>query len=164
MSIQNSTMFFKPCGVKLLTKDVNYDLLSLSFNKRCFFQVNFLMNASFENAAFIRGWCLFHISLPKYGVYKGAVFKRGNSVKYFTSVRSVGIILWWWWFGGGGSHEMFTNREGGPTIFLLLPGGDQKFNRVFHPVSTTPPPPRELKNDNSLMQLEQFFWKISSIF
>ena len=55
-------------------------------------------------------------------------------------------------FGGGGlrggSHEIFTNREGGSTIFLLLPGGDQKFNRVFHPVSTTPP--RELKNDNSL--------------
>ena len=68
-------------------------------------------------------------------------------MKYFTSVRSVGIILWWWWFEGG-SHEIFTNREGGPTIFLLLPGGDQKFNRVFHPVSTTPP--RELKNDNSL--------------
>ena len=41
--------------------------------------------------------------------------------------------------GGGGSHEIFTNKEGGPTIFLLLPGGDQKFNRVFHPVSTTPP-------------------------
>ena len=97
MSIQNNTIFFKPCGVKLLTKDVNYDLLSLSFNKRSFFQVNFLINAAFENA---------------------------------------------------GSHEIFTNREGGPTIFLLLPGGDQKFNRVFHPVSATPP--RELKNDNSL--------------
>ena len=69
MSIQNNTMFFKPCGVKLLTKDVNYDLLSLSFNKRCFFQVNFLINAAFENAVFIREWCLFHISLPKYGVY-----------------------------------------------------------------------------------------------
>ena len=73
------------------------------------------------------------------GVYKRAVFKRGNSVKYFTSVRSAGIILWWWWFEGGRSHEIFTNREGGPTSFLLLPGGDQKFNRVFHPVSTTPP-------------------------
>ena len=55
--------------------------------------------------------------------------------------------FWWWWFEGG-SHEIFTDREGGSTIFLLLPGGDQKFNRVFHPVSTTPP--RELKNDNSL--------------
>ena len=43
---------------------------------------------------------------------------------------------------------MFTNREGGSTIFLLLPGGDQKFNSVFHPVSTAPP--REVKNDNSL--------------
>ena len=49
---------------------------------------------------------------------------------------------WWWWFERGGSHEIFTNREGGSTIFLLLPGGDQKFNRVFHPVSTTPPPVR----------------------
>ena len=59
--------------------------------------------------------------------------------------------VWWWWFEGGGLHEIFTNREGGSTIFLLLPGGDKKFNRVFHPVSTTPPPPRELKNDNSLI-------------
>ena len=47
--------------------------------------------------------------------------------------------FWWWWFKRGGSHEIFTNREGGSTIFLLLPGGDKKFNRVFHPVSTTPP-------------------------
>ena len=58
-------------------------------------------------------------------------------------------------FGGGGlkggSHEIFTNREGGSTIFLQLPrgGGVQKFNRVFHPVSTTPL--REVKNDNSLI-------------
>ena len=59
--------------------------------------------------------------------------------------------FWWWWFEGG-SHEIFTNREGGSTIFLLLPWGDQKFNRVFHPVSITPPPPRELKNDNSLSE------------
>ena len=60
--------------------------------------------------------------------------------------------VWRWWFEGG-SHEIFTNREGGSTIFCCLQGGDQKFNRVFHPVSTTlppPPPPRELKNDNSL--------------
>ena len=62
--------------------------------------------------------------------------------------------FWWWWFEGG-SHEIFTNREGGSTIFLLLPGGDQKFNRVFHPVSIPPPPPRELKNDNSLKDLRQ---------
>ena len=61
--------------------------------------------------------------------------------------------FWWWWFEGG-SHEIFTNREGGSTIFLLLPGGDQKFNRVFHPVSTTPP--RELKNDNSLNNIDHF--------
>ena len=48
----------------------------------------------------------------------------------------------------------FSQIERGSTIFLLLPGGDQKFNRVFHPVSTTPPPPRELKNDNSLSSSE----------
>ena len=71
----------KPCGVKLLTEDVNYDLLSLSFNKRCFFQVNFLINAAFENAAFIREWCLFHISLLKYGVYWRAAFIRGRFLK-----------------------------------------------------------------------------------
>ena len=74
-------MFFKPCGVKLLTKDVNYDLSSLFFNKRCFFQVNFLINAAFENAAFIREWCSFHISLPKYGVYWRAAFIRGQFLK-----------------------------------------------------------------------------------
>ena len=86
------------------------------------------------------------------GVYKRAVFKRGNSVKYFTSVRSADIILWWWWFegGGGASHKIFTNREG-TNNFSAASKGDQKFIRVFHPVSTTPPP-RELKNDNSLSQ------------
>ena len=53
---------------------------------------------------------------------------------------------WWWWFDGG--HMKFSQIErGGSTIFLLLPGGDKKFNRVFYPVSTTPP--SELKNDNS---------------
>ena len=78
---QNNTMFFKPCGVKLLTKDVNYDLSSLSFNKRCFFQMNFLINAAFENTAFIREWCLFHISLPKYGVYWRGAFIRGRFLK-----------------------------------------------------------------------------------
>ena len=106
-------MFFKPCGVKLLTKDVNYDLLSLSFIKRCFFQVNFLINAAFENAALLESGVYFTFLFPNTafiggrrllegGVYKRAVFKRGNSVKYFTSVRSAGIILWWWWFEGRG--------------------------------------------------------------
>ena len=67
--------------MKLLTKDINYDLLSLSFNERCFFQVNFLINAAFENAAFVREWCLFHISLLKYGVYWRAAFIRGQFLK-----------------------------------------------------------------------------------
>ena len=69
-------------------------------------------------------------------------------MKYFTSVRSVGIILWWWWFEGG-SHEISKNREGGPTIFLLLPGGIKNLTESFIPF--LPHPPRELKNDNSLM-------------
>ena len=43
---------------------------------------------------------------------------------------------------------MFTNREGINNFSAASRGGGQKFNRVFHPVSTTPP--RELKNDNSL--------------
>ena len=81
------------------------------------------------------------------GVYKRAVFKRGNSVKYFMSVRSAGIILWWWW-SEGGSHEIFTNREGRSTIFLLLPGGIKNLTESF--ILFLPPPPRELKNDNSL--------------
>ena len=62
--------------VKLLSST-----LSLSFNERCFFQVNFLINATSENAAFIREWCLFHISLPKYGVYWWAAFIRGLFLK-----------------------------------------------------------------------------------
>ena len=36
VSIQNNKIFFKPCGVKLETKDVKYDLSSLSSNKRRF--------------------------------------------------------------------------------------------------------------------------------
>ena len=47
-------------------------------------------------------------------------------------------------------------RERGNNNFSAASRGDKKFNRVFHPVSTTPPP-RELKNDNSLtgeMQLQ----------
>ena len=44
----------------------------------------------------------------------------------------------------------FSQTEGGgAAIFLLLPRGDQQFNRVFHPISTTHP--RELKDVNSLV-------------
>ena len=39
--------------------------------------------------------------------------------------------------------------ERGINNFSAASRGDQNFNRVFHPVSTTHPP-RELKNDNSL--------------
>ena len=46
--------------------------------------------------------------------------------------------FWWWWFEGEGHMKFSQIKEGGSTIFLLLPGGNQKFNRVFHPVSTTP--------------------------
>ena len=43
----------------------------------------------------------------------------------------------------------FSQIERGINNFSVASrGGDKKFNRVFHPVSTTPP--RELKNDNSL--------------
>ena len=77
-------------------------------------------------------------------------------MKYFTSVRSAGIILWWWWFEGGASHEIFTNREGGPTIFLLLPGGIKNLIESFIPFLPHPPPPRELKNDNSLKEMDNF--------
>ena len=58
---------------------------------------------------------------------------------------------WWWWFEGG-SHEIFTNREGGPTIFLLLPGGIKNLTESFIPFLPHPPP-RELKNDNSLGEI-----------
>ena len=67
--IQSKKIFLKPCGVKLQTKDVNYDLSSLSFNKHCFLRVNFLINAAFEGAAFIRS-----------RVHKKIAFKRRNTV------------------------------------------------------------------------------------
>ena len=54
--------------------------------------------------------------------------------------------------GGGGriTCNFFTNVRRS-AIFLLLPRRDQQFNRVFHPVFfNPPPPPRELKIDNSL--------------
>ena len=71
-------------------------------------------------------------------------------MKYFMSVRSAGIILWWWWFEGG-SHEIFTNvQRGGPTVFLLLPGGIKNLIESFIPFLPHPPP-RELKNDYSLI-------------
>ena len=88
--------------------------------------MNFLINAAIENAAFIREWSLFHISLPKYGVYWRAVFKRGNSVKYFTSVRSAGIILWWWWFEGGGITCNFHKQRGGTNNFSAASRGGSK--------------------------------------
>ena len=40
---------------ELWTKDVKYDLLSLSYDKRRFFRLNFLIKAAFEDMAFIRG-------------------------------------------------------------------------------------------------------------
>ena len=60
--------------------------------------------------------------------------------------------FWWWWFEGGGHMKFSQIERGDQQFFCCFQGGDQKFNRVFHPVSTTPPPPppRELKNDNSL--------------
>ena len=42
----------------------------------------------------------------------------------------------------------FSQIERGINNFSDVSRGDQKFNRVFHPVSTAPP--CELKNDNSL--------------
>ena len=45
----------------------------------------------------------------------------------------------------------FSQIERGINNFSAASRGDQKFNRVFHPVSTTHP--REPKNDNSLSRL-----------
>ena len=84
MSIQNNKIFLTPWGVKLWTKNVKYDKLSLSSNKRSFSKVNFLINAAFEHVRMRR---LFHFSLPKCGVYWRAAFKRGNTVlKVFLTV------------------------------------------------------------------------------
>ena len=66
--------------MKLQTKDVKYDILSLSSNKRRFFRVNFLINVAFEDAAFISLFPSQMRRLLKEGVNKRAVFKRGNTV------------------------------------------------------------------------------------
>ena len=61
--------------------------------------------------------------------------------------------FWWWWFedGGGGSHEIFTNRErGDQQFFCCFQGGIKNLTESFIPFLPHPPPPRELKNDNSL--------------
>ena len=50
--------------------------------------------------------------------------------------------FWWWWFERGGGHMKVLQRERGDQQFFCCFQGDQKFNRVFHPVSTTPPPVR----------------------
>ena len=51
------------------------------------------MNAAFEDAAFIRGRRLFHFSLPKYGVYWRAAFKRGNMVySVFESFAALSFV------------------------------------------------------------------------
>ena len=150
-------MFFKPCGVKLLTKDVNYDLSSLFFNKCCFFQVNFLINAAFENAAFIREWCLFHISLPKYGVYWRAAFIRGQFLKEEIR-RSIlrACVLQALYYGGGGlrgggDHTKCSQTErGDQQFFCCFQGGIKNLIESFIPFLPHPSPPRELKNDNSL--------------
>ena len=55
--------------------------------------------------------------------------------------------------GGGGITRNFHKQRGETNNFSAASRGDQKLNRVFHPVSTTPPP-RELKNDNSLTAFE----------
>ena len=47
---------------------------------------------------------------------------------------------WWWWFEGR-SHEIFKNREGGPTIYLLLPGRIKNLAESFIPFLQHPPPP-----------------------
>ena len=45
-------------------------------------------------------------------------------MKYFTSVRSVGIILWWWWFEG--DHMKFSQTERGTKNFSAASRGGSK--------------------------------------
>ena len=44
------------------------------------------------------------------------------------------LVVW------GGGHMKCSQIERGDQQFFCCFQGDQKFNRVFHPVSTTPPP------------------------
>ena len=41
--------------------------------------------------------------------------------------------------GGEGGHMKFSQTEGGISKFSASSKGDQQFNRVFHPLSITPP-------------------------
>ena len=73
-------------------------------------------------------------------------------MKYFTSVRSAGIILWWWWFEGGGDHMKFSQTErGDQQFFCCFQGGIKNLIESFIPF--LPHSPRELKNDNSLNEI-----------
>ena len=75
--------------------------------------MNFLINAAFEDAAFIRDRRLFYFSLPKCGVYKRAAFKRGSTIYVEivgdwcgfggvgeSCISLSGILVGWWHFGG----------------------------------------------------------------
>ena len=59
-----------------------------------------------------------------------------------TSFLGVQQALYYGGGGGlrGGSHKIFTNREGGPTIFLLLPGGIKNLTESFIPLLPHSPP------------------------
>ena len=56
------------------------------------------------------------------------------------------VVVW-----GGGSHKIFTNREGDQQFFCCFQGGIKNLAESFNPSLPHPPPPRELKNDNSLI-------------
>ena len=82
---------------------------------------------------------------------------RHNIIKNPTN------FWWWWWFKGGGHMKFSQIERGDQQFFLLLPGGQSKFlqslsSRFYHP-----PPPRELKNDNSLSNVESFTFLESSV-
>ena len=59
--------------------------------------------------------------------------------------------FWWWWFKGGG-HMKFSQIERGDQQFFCCfqGGGIKNLTESFIPFLPHPPP-RELKNDNSLI-------------
>ena len=90
--------------MKLYTRDIKYDLLRLFSNKRRFFRLNFLINATFEHLRMRRllggGVCyrtafisLFTSKMRRLlegGVYRRVAFKRGNTV---TAIFSIGRFI-----------------------------------------------------------------------
>ena len=62
--------------------------------------------------------------------------------------------FWWWWFEDGGHMKFSQIEKGNQQFFCCFQGGIKNLTESFIPFLPHPPPPRELKNDNSLIRQE----------